>query len=47
MENVWDMSIDPFSNTLETHILNLRRKIGKNSKEIIKTVPGRGYKIGV
>jgi two-component system, OmpR family, response regulator len=47
MENVWDMSIDPFSNTLETHILNLRRKIGKNSKKIIKTVPGRGYKIGV
>ena len=47
MENVWDMSVDPFSNTLETHILNLRRKIGKNSKNIIKTVPGRGYKIGV
>lgn len=47
MENVWDMSIDPFSNTLETHILNLRRKIGKNSKKIIRTVPGRGYKIGV
>jgi DNA-binding response OmpR family regulator len=45
MENVWNMNIDPFSNTLETHILNLRKKIGKNSKSIIKTVSGRGYKI--
>ena len=45
MENVWNMNIDPFSNTLETHILNLRKKIGRNGKKIIKTVPGRGYKI--
>jgi len=47
MENVWNMNVDPFSNTLETHILNLRRKIGKKKgkKGIIKTVPGRGYKI--
>lgn len=45
MENVWDMNIDPFSNTLETHILNLRKKIGKNGKNIIKTVTGRGYRI--
>lgn len=47
MENVWDMNIDPFSNTLETHILNLRKKIGKKGKKIIKTVPGRGYRIGL
>lgn len=47
MENVWNMNVDPFSNTLETHILNLRKKIGKNGKRIIKTVPGRGYKIDV
>lgn len=45
MENVWDMNVDPFSNTLETHILNLRRKIGSKGKKLIKTVPGRGYKI--
>lgn len=46
MENVWNMNIDPFSNTLETHILNLRKKVGgKKGKQLIKTVPGRGYKI--
>jgi DNA-binding response OmpR family regulator len=47
MENVWNMNVDPFSNTLETHILNLRKKIGKKGKRIIKTVAGRGYRIGV
>lgn len=47
MENVWNMNVDPFSNTLETHILNLRKKIGKNGKKIIQTVPGRGYKIDI
>jgi DNA-binding response OmpR family regulator len=46
MESVWNMNTDPFSNTLETHILNLRKKIGgKKGKELIKTVPGRGYKL--
>lgn len=47
MEHVWDMNADPFSNTVETHILNLRRKIDRKSgNKIIQTVPGRGYKIG-
>ncbi len=47
MEHVWDMNADPFSNTIETHILNLRRKIERrNAKRLIHTVPGRGYKIG-
>ncbi|MEO5646135.1 MAG: response regulator transcription factor [Candidatus Paceibacterota bacterium] len=46
MEHVWDMTSDPFSNTIESHILSLRRKIepGK-SKKLIYTVSGRGYKI--
>lgn len=46
MEHVWDMNADPFSNTMESHILNLRRKIDqKNDKKLIHTLPGRGYKI--
>ena len=27
MEHVWDMSVDPFSNTIEAHINSLRKKI--------------------
>ena len=49
MEHVWDMNADPFSNTIETHILSLRKKIKlqNNQPELIHTIPGRGYKIGV
>jgi len=47
MEHAWNMNTDPFSNTLETHMANLRRKISNKRKKkvLIKTVPGRGYKI--
>ncbi len=33
------------SKTIETHILNLRKKLGSLGKQIIITVSGRGYKI--
>lgn len=47
MEHVWDMNADPFSNTIEAHILSLRKKIKtkEKQKELIQTVAGRGYKI--
>jgi DNA-binding response OmpR family regulator len=46
MEHVWDMNVDPFSNTIESHILNLRKKIAtKGKKDLISTLPGIGYKI--
>lgn len=46
MEGVWDINTDPFSNTLDTHIVNLRRKIRKDDEcELIHTFAGRGYKI--
>ncbi len=46
MEHVWDMNADPFSNTIESHIMSLRRKIGKNGgNKLIHTVSGRGYKL--
>jgi two-component system, OmpR family, response regulator len=47
MEHVWDIDSDPFSNTIEAHILNLRRKIDArpHKRKLIHTVPGRGYKI--
>jgi len=46
MEHVWDMMNDPFSNTIESHILSLRRKIDTPDQlKLIYTVPGRGYKV--
>jgi DNA-binding response OmpR family regulator len=48
LEHVWDMSVDIFSNTIESHILSLRKKLGDTgSKRLIQTVAGRGYKICV
>ncbi len=47
MEHVWNSESDPFSNTIEAHIRNLRKKINsQNSDSIIKNIPGRGYSIG-
>ena len=46
LEHVWDINADPFSNTLETHMLNLRRKVdSKFPLKLIHTIPGRGYKL--
>lgn len=44
MEHVWDMNADPFSNTIESHVVCLRKKIDPTNKYIM-TVPGIGYKI--
>ncbi len=44
MEHVWDMNADPFSNTIESHIVSLRRKIElPGETKLIHTVSGRGY----
>ncbi len=45
MEHVWDMSVDPFSKTIETHVLSLRRKLGDKDKgqQFIRTITSRGY----
>lgn len=46
LEHVWDMNADPFSNTIETHMMTLRRKVDTDtSAKLIHTVPGIGYKI--
>jgi len=45
MEHVWNSDSDPFSNTIEAHIANLRKKLHKDGREFIRNVPGRGYMI--
>lgn len=48
MEHVWEMTSDPFSNTIESHILSLRKKIeGPDRKKLIHTVPSRGYRLDI
>jgi two-component system, OmpR family, response regulator len=46
LEHVWDAKANVFSNTIESHIVSLRKKIdGPNKKKLIHTISGRGYKI--
>jgi DNA-binding response OmpR family regulator len=46
MEHVWNADSDPFSNTIEAHILNVRKKVDSiKNRKLIHTIPGRGYKI--
>lgn len=42
-ESVWENDSNPFSNTIEAHVRNLRKKIDSGRAHLIKTVPGRGY----
>lgn len=47
MRHVWDEYVDPFSNTLEAHIVQIRKKIsGVGKRGNIQTVTGIGYRIG-
>lgn len=46
LEHVWDINADPFTNTVETHIGELRRKLkSKKGNDSIRTVSGSGYVI--
>lgn len=43
IEHVWDSSADPFSSSVDTHMTNLRQKLG--TPDIIKTIHSRGYTV--
>ncbi len=46
LEQVWDYNADPFSNSIETHIASLRRKLNiSRYRNLIHTFTGRGYKL--
>ena len=46
LEAVWDISFDPQTNVVETHISRLRAKVDKPfGTELIRTVRGSGYRI--
>lgn len=44
LEHAWDRNVDIFTNVVDTHIKNLRKKLGK-SGNIIKTIYGSGYRV--
>lgn len=42
-ESVWDENFDGFSNTLEVHVKELRRKLEQHGPRVIQTRRGMGY----
>lgn len=48
LENVWDYNADPFSNSVETHVASLRKKLNRNKNhDLLHTFCGRGYKLSL
>ncbi|HYV39669.1 MAG TPA: response regulator transcription factor [Gemmataceae bacterium] len=45
-EQVWDERFDGISNTLEVHIMELRRKLEAHGPRLIHTLRNRGYLFG-
>jgi two-component system copper resistance phosphate regulon response regulator CusR len=45
-EHVWQEAFDGLSNTLEVHVMELRRKLEAHGPRLIHTVRGRGYVFG-
>ncbi|MBN9122010.1 MAG: response regulator transcription factor [Planctomycetes bacterium] len=46
-EAVWDERYDGLSNTLEVHVMELRKKLEAHGPRLIRTVRGRGYVFGI
>lgn len=46
LDHVWDFNFNSFSNVVDVHVKNLRRKLGKSKikDEYIETVSGVGYR---
>lgn len=50
IDHVWDMELDPFSNSVDVYIGYIRGKVDRafpNDPSLIKTIKGLGYKIGI
>ncbi len=45
-EQVWDERYDGLSNTLEVHVMELRRKLEAHGPRLIHTLRHRGYLFG-
>ncbi len=45
-EHVWDERYDGTSNTLEVHVMELRRKLEAHGPRLIHTLRNRGYRFG-
>lgn len=44
-DHAWDFADNPFSNTIDVHLKNLRKKIDYRNEKLLQTIRGVGYRI--
>jgi two-component system, OmpR family, copper resistance phosphate regulon response regulator CusR len=45
-EQVWEERYDGLSNTLEVHVMEVRRKLEDHGPRLVQTLRNRGYRFG-
>ncbi|MDD5110894.1 MAG: response regulator transcription factor, partial [Patescibacteria group bacterium] len=45
ISSLWDFAFDSFSNVVDVHVTNLRKKLNDRDGRLIETVHGLGYRI--
>lgn len=46
LAHLWDFNYESFSNVIDVHVKNLRRKLGDGNRDsILETVRGIGYRL--
>lgn len=45
LDHLWEFDFASFSNVVDVHVKNLRKKLGKDGGRILQTVRGIGYKL--
>lgn len=47
LTHLWDFNFASFSNVVDVHVKNLRRKLNDNNQDFLETVRGVGYRLKV
>ena len=45
INHVWDHAFDAFSNIIDVHVRNLRKKLQNNNETLFETIHGVGYRL--
>ena len=45
LDHLWGSDFDSFSNVIDVHVKNLRKKVGNGRRKLIETIRGIGYRI--
>ncbi|PIR38311.1 MAG: DNA-binding response regulator [Candidatus Zambryskibacteria bacterium CG10_big_fil_rev_8_21_14_0_10_42_12] len=45
LTHLWDFNFSSFSNVVDVHVKNLRKKLGDDNQDILETIRGVGYRL--